>query len=112
VATAVGRGLILRKGSRAAPVSAEVKGTKIDGSRSTMLTAKARHFSKKVRTARAVWLAANLAPIIKELQQSGVTSLRAIASVLDQRGFETPRGQGSWQATQVRRVLARLRPDS
>jgi hypothetical protein len=98
----------LRKGSRAAPVSAKVKGTKIDGSRGTMLTAKARLFSWKARAGRAVELAVYLAPTIKELQESGVTSLRAIAAVLNERGIPTPRGQGVWQAKQVQRVVARL----
>jgi hypothetical protein len=50
--------------------------------------------------------AADIAPIIAELQASGATSLRAIAAGLNQRGISTARGS-TWSATQVARVLAR-----
>jgi hypothetical protein len=46
-------------------------------------------------------------PAIRELQAAGVTSLRAIAAELTQRGIPTPRGTGAWQAVQVQRVLDR-----
>ena len=36
--------------------------------------------------------AADLAPVITELQASGATSLRAIASALNDRGIPTARG--------------------
>jgi hypothetical protein len=71
-------------------------------------TAKARAASVELRTARADAHAAGLAPIIKSLQASGVTTLRAIAAELNRRGIQTPRGRGEWDATKVRRVLARL----
>jgi Recombinase len=71
-------------------------------------TAKARAASVEVRTARADAHAARLAPTIAKLQASGVTTLRAIAAELNRRGIQTPRGRGEWDATQVRRVLARL----
>jgi Recombinase len=64
--------------------------------------------ARKVRTARADAHAAKVAPTIKKLQASGVTTLRAIAAKLNARGIPTPRGQGQWQAAQVWRVLARL----
>jgi hypothetical protein len=74
-----------------------------------MLTAKARQFSNSSRAARALHFAVRLAPTIKELQEGGVASLRAIAAALDERGIPPPpRGQGLWHATQVRVVLARL----
>ncbi len=50
--------------------------------------------------------AENVAPVIRQVQGSGVTSLRGIAAVLDARGIRTARG-GRWAATQVRAVLAR-----
>jgi hypothetical protein len=52
--------------------------------------------------------AADLAPTIKALQAAGATSLRAIAAGLDKRGIPTPRGDGTWGATQVRRLLKRI----
>jgi hypothetical protein len=63
---------------------------------------------RKARTARADARASELAPIITELRAGGVTSSRAIAAELNARGIPTPTGRGSWQASQVVRVLARL----
>jgi hypothetical protein len=40
-------------------------------------------------------------------QAAGVTGLWGIARALNERGIQSPRGHG-WQATQVRRLLARL----
>jgi hypothetical protein len=51
--------------------------------------------------ARAEALAANLAPIIAELQAAGARSLRAIAARLNDRGIETSRGVGKWGAGNV-----------
>jgi len=39
-----------------------------------------------------------------------VTSLRAIAAGLNEKGIPTARGDGEWTATQVMRVLERLDP--
>jgi hypothetical protein len=59
-------------------------------------------------TARAAARAADLAPVLKELQAAGVTSLHGIATALNKRGIPTATSRGAWQATQVRRVLVRL----
>jgi hypothetical protein len=45
---------------------------------------------------------------ISELRAAGVTTLRDIAAALNERGIPTARGGGKWEATKVRRVLARL----
>ena len=50
--------------------------------------------------------AENVAPIIEQIQVSGITSLRGVAAVLNTRGVRTARG-GRWAATQVSSVLAR-----
>jgi DNA invertase Pin-like site-specific DNA recombinase len=50
--------------------------------------------------------AANVLPIISEIQRSGSRTLRAIAEALNARGVATPRG-GVWHAASVRNVLAR-----
>jgi hypothetical protein len=71
-------------------------------------TAKARTASIEVRTARADAHAARLAPTIKSLQASGAKTLRAIAAALNKRSIPTASGRGEWDATKVRRVLARL----
>jgi len=45
----------------------------------------------------------DLAPTIKELQASGVTSLRAIAAKLNEQNIPA-RGSGEWSAVQVSRA--------
>jgi hypothetical protein len=40
--------------------------------------------------------AADLVPIVRDLQAAGARSLRAIAVGLNQRGVRTPRGIGRW----------------
>jgi hypothetical protein len=52
--------------------------------------------------------AADVAPIFKELQANGITSLRAVAAAFNNRGIPTATGKGVWDATQVNRVLKRL----
>lgn len=56
--------------------------------------------------AQADRFAANVLPIIREAQQAGAKSLRAIATILNARGIRTARG-GTWAATQVREILLR-----
>jgi DNA invertase Pin-like site-specific DNA recombinase len=54
----------------------------------------------------AVRFARNVLPIIRDIQRSGVTSLRGIAEVLDTRGVRAARG-GRWQSVQVKAILCR-----
>jgi hypothetical protein len=61
-----------------------------------------------VRRAQADARTADLAAIVAELQAAGVTSLRAIAAALNERGIPTATGVGEWRAVQVWRVLARM----
>ena len=55
---------------------------------------------------RADQRAANVIPIMRQIQRSGATSLRQIAEALNARGIRAPRG-GQWHATSVRHVMAR-----
>jgi Recombinase len=57
------------------------------------------------RVAQADRRAADVAPVVRELQAAGL-SLRGIAADLTARGIPTPQG-GAWSAVQVSRVLAR-----
>lgn len=50
--------------------------------------------------------AENVAPVIRQVQASGIGSLRGVAAVLNTRGVRTACG-GRWAATQVGAVLAR-----
>jgi hypothetical protein len=62
----------------------------------------------KARMARANASAATLAPIVRELQASGVTSLNGLAAALNERGVPTPAGSHYWHAAQVSRLLKGL----
>ncbi len=50
--------------------------------------------------------AANVLPIIRDIQRAGVSTLRDIAQALNARGIPTARG-GHWHAMTVRNLLAR-----
>ena len=56
--------------------------------------------------AAADQFAANVLPIVRAIQTSGVTSLAGIAEALNARGVRTARG-GAWHASTVRNLLAR-----
>jgi DNA invertase Pin-like site-specific DNA recombinase len=56
--------------------------------------------------ARATSRAANVLPIIRQIERSGVTSLRGIAEALNARGIASARG-GQWGAQAVANVMSR-----
>jgi hypothetical protein len=58
--------------------------------------------------ARADEQAVALAPIIAEIQASGITTPYAIAAELMRGGIPTARGHRFWGGTQVRKMLERL----
>ena len=53
--------------------------------------------------------AANVAPIVRQVQAAGGKTLREIADALNARGIRTARG-GTWHASTVRNLLARHEP--
>ena len=59
--------------------------------------------AKKERTDR---YSANVLPVIRDIQRSGVKSLRGVARALAARGIATPRG-GEWTPVQVSAILER-----
>ncbi len=67
----------------------------------------------KIRTnlkrERAVVRATELAPIIAEIQASGITSHNGIAAMFNARGIPSATGKGRWYNHTVGRVLARLK---
>ncbi len=93
--------------TKAALAAAKARGVKLGGNRGAELTDAAREASRAMRTGKAEARASDLAPLIKELQAQGVTSLREIAKALNDRGIPTARGK-EWAPEQVRRVLAKL----
>lgn len=68
----------------------------------------ARETIGKARAARSVYarqIAANVAPIVREIRAAGISSLAGVARALEARGVETATGRTNWQAGQVARVL-------
>jgi DNA invertase Pin-like site-specific DNA recombinase len=88
--------------TRAALAAAKARGTKLGGPK----LVEARERAVVSIVAGADRLAANVVPIIREMQRAGVSTLRDIAEALNARGVPTARG-GMWHASTVRNVLVR-----
>ena len=88
--------------TREALAAAKARGVKLGNPR----LAEARAGVTAARIAAADAFAANVRPIIREIQKSGVTSLRGVAKALSARGIKTARG-GEWTAVQVSDILER-----
>ena len=88
--------------TKAALAAAKARGVKLGGPK----LAEAREVAAVSIKALADRHAANVLPIIRELQRTGATSLRQIADALNARGISTPRG-GHWYAKSVSNLLAR-----
>ena len=97
--------------TKAALAAAKARGTKLGGSNIACrnLTDAARRRGQKLATEAAAAAAsahyADIAPLVRELSDEGL-SQRAIASELNERGFETRRGR-EWTGVQVGRLLSR-----
>jgi DNA invertase Pin-like site-specific DNA recombinase len=79
-------------------------GKGILGNRTNLAVASAAGQAANARQADT--FAENVLPVIATIQAGGATSLRAIADALNARAIPTARG-GEWDATRVRRVIAR-----
>jgi len=66
---------------------------------------KGAEIGRNVRSEKACQFAANMLPIINEIQSAGITTLAGIAHALNARGIRTARGN-QWQAISVKRVIA------
>ena len=88
--------------TRAARAARKARGARL-GNRTNLAAAQALSAARTAEAARR--FAANVAPVIREIQNSGVSSLRGVAAALNARGVRTARG-GRWAATQVGAVLA------
>jgi DNA invertase Pin-like site-specific DNA recombinase len=113
VAEEEGRQISIR--TKAALQAAKARGTKLGGRRlrksdglPVTIDADMRASGIAARQQRADARAADIGPTVKALQAGGATSLRAIAAGLNERGIPTARGQGTWSAVQVARVLERI----
>jgi DNA invertase Pin-like site-specific DNA recombinase len=88
--------------TKGALAAAKARGVKLGGPK----LADARELAAASIKAVADSHAANVLPIIREIQRTGATSLHQIAAALNARGIPTPRG-GHWYAKSVSNVLAR-----
>jgi DNA invertase Pin-like site-specific DNA recombinase len=52
--------------------------------------------------------ASSLAPVIRQMQMEGRTSLKSLADGLAERGIRTQTGKLVWEADQVAKLLARI----
>jgi len=89
--------------TKAALAAAKARGVKLGGPK----LAEAREAAAASIKILADRHAANVLPIIREIQRTGAVSLHQIADALNARGISTPRG-GQWYAKSVSNVLARL----
>ena len=69
---------------------------------------KGASIGRAAQAATADQFAANVRPIIADIQRAGVASLRNIAAALNARGVHTANG-GTWHAATVRNVLSRAK---
>jgi DNA invertase Pin-like site-specific DNA recombinase len=97
--------------TKAALAAAKSRGVKLGGNRGAIISREARATGRAAQAARSKSRAADLAPILVELRNAGVTTLAAIAQALTDRRIPTARGLAGWSPTQVSRVLARM-PES
>jgi DNA invertase Pin-like site-specific DNA recombinase len=88
--------------TREALARAKARGVDLGGPGLTKARVKAMATIKAVADRNA----ANVLPIIRQIQRSGARSLHQIAAALNARGITTPRG-GKWYAKSVANVLAR-----
>jgi len=63
--------------------------------------------ARQARTDLSNAHAADVLPYIDEARKYGVLSLGGLARALTARGIETPAGGRGWNASQVRRIIAR-----
>jgi DNA invertase Pin-like site-specific DNA recombinase len=94
--------------TKAALAAAKARGVKLGGWQGTIPTDETRKASAAVVKARAKAFAADLAPLLADLEAQGVTSHNGIARALTAQGVLTSRGASAWTAAGVKRVLALL----
>jgi DNA invertase Pin-like site-specific DNA recombinase len=88
--------------TKAALAAAKARGKQLGGPKLD----EARILGRAVLRANADRFAANTLPIVKQIQSSGVTTLRGIAEALAARGVPTARG-GAWTPVQVSNMMRR-----
>jgi DNA invertase Pin-like site-specific DNA recombinase len=95
------RDMIARR-TKEALAAAKARGVRL-GSPDPLLGSAAGAVSNRFRAAQ---FASNVLPIVREIQNAGMTTLRDIAQVLNARGIPTARG-GTWAPQTVANLLKR-----
>jgi DNA invertase Pin-like site-specific DNA recombinase len=90
--------------TREALQAAKARGKKLGNPK----LADARKRAVQGNKSSAARYAANVLPVIREIQSSGIKSLRGVARALAARGIATARG-GAWTPVQVSAILQRAR---
>jgi DNA invertase Pin-like site-specific DNA recombinase len=94
--------------TKAALAAAKARGTKLgwamDSRKHEQRQAAAKGVT--VRRMKADRHAANVLPIIRDIEAAGITTLKGLAEALNSRGIRTARG-GRWYATTVKNVMQR-----
>jgi len=95
--------------TKSALAAAKAKGVSLGGDRGNIreIASKGRETGLAVRQAKAAKRNNNLLLVIRRYQDEGAYTLWQIADRLNADGIDTPRGGGSWQATQIKRILER-----
>ena len=95
--------------TKAALAAAKARGVKLGGDRGNLSQVQRRGSEAGCAALQrqAERRADDLAPIVREIQASGVTSARGIAKALNERGIPTPRGK-AWAPQSVVNLLERI----
>jgi len=88
--------------TKAALAAKKAAGAKLGNPRAAEAAVKAHAANR----AAADQFATNVLPVVREIQDAGVTSLSGIATALNARGVRTARG-GTWHSSTVRNLLLR-----
>jgi DNA invertase Pin-like site-specific DNA recombinase len=95
--------------TKAALAAAKKRGVKLGGLRKgTSLSRKVQQAGRAALSARADQRASDLRPVITALRSEGVTSLAGVAKALTDKRIPTSRGNATWSAVQVARLMERL----
>jgi DNA invertase Pin-like site-specific DNA recombinase len=94
---------LISERTRAALAAKKAQGALL-GNRTNLADARAKGMVTNQATAAA--FAANVMPVIRQVQAGGATSFQAIADALNARGMRSPRGR-DWHSTTVRNIINR-----
>ena len=100
-------GLISQR-TRAALAVAKARGVKLGNPRLVPATPATAAVAREARSRQVAERTADVLAVLRQVQDEGAASLRAIATGLQAHGVLTSAGKAIWSATQVRRVLTQL----